>query len=101
MDNVDASDGFSDGMLDLESSVHLQEVEILLRVKQELHCTRRRVLDSLRQGHGLITHLLARHRVDERAATFYNSFNTLGGTTLSHTAVVNVHIITYKAYYTT
>ena len=34
---IDARDLFSDWVLDLESSVHLQEVEVLVDVHEELH----------------------------------------------------------------
>jgi hypothetical protein len=39
IDNVDSRDVLSDGMLDLQTRVHLQEVEVLARVNEELHGT--------------------------------------------------------------
>ena len=37
MHNVNASDALCDGMFNLQASVHLQEVKILLLVHQKLH----------------------------------------------------------------
>src|SRR3569833_859070 len=37
LDEVDAGDGFSDGMLDLYARVHLDEVEFLVFIHEELN----------------------------------------------------------------
>ena len=37
VDNVDSGDAFRDRMLHLETSVHLQEVELPLRIDQKLY----------------------------------------------------------------
>lgn len=51
MDDVDARDGLCNGVFHLQTSVHLQEVEVSLRVHEELHCACRVVADCLRQLH--------------------------------------------------
>ena len=51
MDDVYARDGLRNGVFHLQTSVHLQEVEVPLRVHEELHGACRVVADCLRQLH--------------------------------------------------
>ena len=65
--NVNARDTLGDGMLHLEASVHLEEVEVALRVDEELDRAGRRVLDGLGERDCLLAHLATRLRVEEGA----------------------------------
>lgn len=68
MDEIDAGDPFSNGVLHLETSVHLKEVEILLRVDQKFDGAGRGVSDLFGQRYSAFTHGFPRLWVDERAA---------------------------------
>ena len=68
MDEIDAGDPLGDGVLHLKTRVHLQEIEILLRVDQKLDGAGRRVADLFGQCHGAFAHGFPRLRIDERAA---------------------------------
>ena len=50
---------------DLQTCVHLQEVEVLLRIHQELHRASGGVLHSLGQLHCLLAHRPSCHWVEE------------------------------------
>jgi hypothetical protein len=65
LDKVLASDEFSDGVLDLETSVHLQEVEVLVAVTEHLHCASRAIAHSLAEFDRLLLHLTTSVWVDE------------------------------------
>ena len=56
VNKIHSGDALSDGMLDLKSGVHLQEVEVLLRVEQELDSSGRVVADGLGKPNGLLSH---------------------------------------------
>lgn len=51
-------DGFCDGMLDLQASIHFEKVKILVLVDQELYSPRRVISDGFGQSHSLFTHSL-------------------------------------------
>ena len=63
---VESGDGLGDGMLDLQTSVHLQEVELAVLVDEKLDGAGRLVADRLGQRHGLGAHLLAQLGRQER-----------------------------------
>jgi hypothetical protein len=56
MDEVDAGDALGDWVLHLKPGVHLEEVEVLLGVEQELDGAGRVVPDCRGQGDGLFAH---------------------------------------------
>ena len=56
VNEIHSGDALSDGMLDLKSGVHLQKVEVLLRVEQELDSSGRVVADGLGKPNGLLSH---------------------------------------------
>ena len=47
---------FCDGMLHLKTCVHLQEIEVLMLITQELHSTSRAIIHSLSHHTSLFTH---------------------------------------------
>lgn len=56
LDQIHTSDVLGNGMLDLKTGVHLQEVEVAGRVHQELDSSGRGVLDVLSEHNSLFTH---------------------------------------------
>ena len=66
LNQVDAGNGFSDGVLHLQAGVHFEEVEALVFAHHKLHRTSRLVFDSFGQGHGLFTHGFACGIANER-----------------------------------
>mmetsp|Transcript_15057 Transcript_15057/g.20450 ORF Transcript_15057/g.20450 Transcript_15057/m.20450 type:complete len:217 (-) Transcript_15057:517-1167(-) len=64
---VDARDLLRNGVLDLQTSVHLEEVEIFVDVHQELYGTGRVVVAGASESDSLVTHPLASSRVHSRA----------------------------------
>jgi hypothetical protein len=56
MNEIDSGDALRDRMLDLKPGVHLQKVEVLLRVQQELDRAGGVVSDGFRKGNSLRTH---------------------------------------------
>mmetsp|Transcript_16628 Transcript_16628/g.27222 ORF Transcript_16628/g.27222 Transcript_16628/m.27222 type:complete len:314 (+) Transcript_16628:135-1076(+) len=62
--DVDARHQFRHRVLHLQPGVHLQEVEVLLRVAEHLHRARAVVVHPARQPHGLLLHGQPRGRVD-------------------------------------
>ena len=64
-DDVDAGHHFGDGVLNLETRIRLHEIEIPLRVHQELECAGVRVVHRARRFDDDATHLAA-HLLGER-----------------------------------
>ena len=62
---IEAGDQLGDRMLHLEAGVHLQEVEVALRVHDELDRAGGLVVHGAGQGHGLLAHRLAGGGVEE------------------------------------
>ena len=67
MYDVDAGGRLGDGVLDLETRVHLEEVEVALRVDEELDGAGAVVADGERERHRLLAHRLAHLGRHERA----------------------------------
>ena len=65
-----ASDFLCDGMLDLQTSVHFQEVEVFVDVHEELNGTRSVVIARAGQSHCLVSHLLASDGIHGWAGSF-------------------------------
>src|SRR5206468_2494340 len=61
---VHAGHRFRHRMLDLQARVHLQEIEILVRVVEKFAGARAHVADGFRGGDRHVAHLLARRGVD-------------------------------------
>ena len=67
LDQVEAGDELGDGMLDLQTGVHLEEVELAVLVDDELDGAGALVLDGLGERDSLLAHRLARLAVEEGA----------------------------------
>ena len=59
-------------MLYLEARVHLEEIEVALRVDNEFHRTGRLIVHSFGECDGLLAHLFARRLVEERRRRFFD-----------------------------
>ena len=89
MNDVDSCDALSDGMLHLQTCVHLEEVEVLLRIHQKLDRSRRVVADRLGELHGLLAHRSTCLFVEKRAGSLLDHLLV---TTLNRTlALVEVN----------
>ncbi len=66
LDEIDASDQFSDRMLDLQSCVHLEEVKAFVLPRDKLDSPRAVVTDRLGKRDRLIAHLLSCRRIKQR-----------------------------------
>ena len=62
------------GVLNLQAGVHLEEIEVAVLVDEELYGARAAVVDGLGCGHGLLAHLLAELRGEERRGAFLDDF---------------------------
>ena len=66
---VHARHTFRDGVLDLNSRIHFEEIELPPRIEQKLAGTRTDIIDGLGRKHGSLTHRrapLSRHPVGRR-----------------------------------
>eukprot|EP00760_Papus_ankaliazontas_P031590 PhM_4_TR5351/c0_g1_i1/m.88449 len=72
LDKVDAGDGLCDGVLNLETRVHLEEVEVVVAIDHHLHGTGSDVVHSAGHAGGLLTHLLAQLGRDESAGRLFD-----------------------------
>merc|ERR1711916_277940 len=63
--NIDSCDVLSNGVLHLQTGVHLQKVKSSLRIHQHLHSSSTLVLHRLGQRDGLLSHLLAFRLTDK------------------------------------
>src|SRR5262249_27998428 len=70
LDQINAGHELSDRMLDLQPRVHFQKIETLVLSGDELHSAGAVVADGLGQRDGLLAHLLACCRVEQRAWRF-------------------------------
>ncbi len=66
LDEVDAGDELSDGMFDLQTGIHLQEVEALVLAGDEFDRAGGIVVHGLRQRHRLLAHPAAGGLVEQR-----------------------------------
>lgn len=60
------SDVFGDGVLDLETSVHLEEVEVAVGIDEEFDGSGGFVTHGVHERNGLLSHRLACRLVQER-----------------------------------
>src|SRR6516225_1955248 len=72
LDEVDAGDELSDGVLHLQTGVHLQEIEGSILAGDELHGAGAVVAYGLRESHRLLAHDLARLGVEQRRWSLLN-----------------------------
>ncbi len=68
---VEAGDGFGDGMLHLEARVHLEEVERAVLCQDELDRARALVANRFTRRDGGLTHPLTKLRVERRRRTLF------------------------------
>ena len=61
-------------VLDLQTGVHFEKVEIAVRIDNELHSPRRVVAHRVRQRNRLLTHSIAHGFVHERRGRFFDDF---------------------------
>lgn len=73
LNNVDTSDLFSDGMLNLKASVHLQKVVVLLRIDEELDGTSVFVVYGLGKGNRFLTHLATNVLAQKRRRRLFDN----------------------------
>ena len=66
-------DQLCDRVFDLQSRVHLKEVEVTIPIDDEFDRPGRAVIDSLRQGDCLFTHRLARFVVEKRGRRLFHN----------------------------
>ena len=69
---VQASDRFGDGVLDLQARVHLHKKELATRIQQKLHRAGAHVADCLSSPHGRLTHCLAHLRGQPGCRRFFD-----------------------------
>lgn len=69
-DEVEAEDGFGDGVFDLEAGVHLQEVRASVGGEQEFDGARSLVADGVRGGHGGVVQPGAQRVVESGGGCF-------------------------------
>ena len=66
LDQIDAGDELGHRMLDLQTRIHFKEIEVLVRVDDELDGAGALVVDGLGQRHRLLAHGAPRRLVEKR-----------------------------------